>query len=51
VVVVVKMKFTTIAAALLPLAATAAFTTEEYDSGEVMAKMMQAKEVRGPISS
>jgi hypothetical protein len=40
------MKFTTIAAALLPLAATAAYTKDEYDSGEVMARMMQAKEVR-----
>jgi hypothetical protein len=49
-VTVVRMKFSTIAAALLPLAATAAFTKEEYDSGEVMAKMMQAKEVRRLIS-
>jgi hypothetical protein len=40
------MKFATIAAALLPLASAAFYAQEEYDSGEVMAKMMQAKEVR-----
>ena len=37
------MKFATFAAALLPL--VNAYTKEQYDSGEVMAKMMEAKEV------
>lgn len=39
------MKFATIAAALLPLASAATYTTEEYESGAVMQKMMVAKEV------
>ncbi|KAF2744808.1 hypothetical protein M011DRAFT_496066 [Sporormia fimetaria CBS 119925] len=38
------MKFTAIATALLPLAYAASFTKEQYESGEVMAKMMEAKE-------
>lgn len=33
------------AAALLPLASGAAFSSEEYASGEVMQFMMEAKEV------
>ena len=39
------MKFTTLTAAVLPIAASAMFTKEEYESGVVMAKMMSAKEV------
>ena len=43
-----NMKFATVAAAaLLPLAY--GFSKEEYDSGEVMAKMMEAKEVHFTI--
>ncbi|CAI6336922.1 unnamed protein product [Periconia digitata] len=38
------MKFTTLTAALLPLAADAMFSKEEYTSGAVMEKMMAAKE-------
>ncbi|KAF2260017.1 hypothetical protein CC78DRAFT_502275 [Lojkania enalia] len=38
------MKFAAVAAALLPLASGAMFSKEEYDSGDVMAKMMEAKE-------
>ncbi|KAF2874935.1 hypothetical protein BDV95DRAFT_486425 [Massariosphaeria phaeospora] len=38
------MKFAAIAAALLPLASGAAFSKKEYESGEVMAMMMAAKE-------
>jgi hypothetical protein len=38
------MKFATVAAALLPLAY--GFSQDDYDSGRVMAKMMEAKEVR-----
>ncbi|KAF1999000.1 hypothetical protein P154DRAFT_554994 [Amniculicola lignicola CBS 123094] len=34
----------TVAAALLPLAAAASYSKEQYQSGEVMAKMMQVKE-------
>lgn len=37
------MKFSVVAAALLPLAY--GFSKEDYDSGRVMAKMMAAKEV------
>lgn len=41
------MKWTTVAAALVPVASAAVgFTKEEYTSGKVMAWMMQAKEVR-----
>lgn len=40
------MKLTTFTAAALPVLASAAqYTEEQYDSGEVMAKMMEAKEV------
>ena len=39
------MKLSVIATALLPLASAASFSKEEYVSGEVMAKMMEAKEV------
>jgi hypothetical protein len=39
------MKFSCIATALLPLASAALFSKEEYVSGEVMSKMMVAKEV------
>jgi len=42
---IAKMKFATVAAALLPLAQGAMFTKEQYESGEVMDKMMAAKEV------
>jgi hypothetical protein len=42
---VAKMKFSVIATTLLPLASAASFSKEEYVSGEVMAKMMEAKEV------
>lgn len=42
---IAKMKFTTLTAAVLPIAASAMFTKEEYESGVVMAKMMSAKEV------
>ena len=40
------MKFSTVAAALLPLASAELYTKEEYRSGAVMAMMMEAKEVR-----
>jgi hypothetical protein len=42
------MKWTTIATAVaaVPLASAAMFTKEQYRSGEVMSKMMEAKEVR-----
>lgn len=42
------MKWTTLAAAFaaVPLASAGGFTKEQYRSGEVMAKMMEAKEVR-----
>lgn len=42
------MKWTTIATALaaVPLASAAGYTKEQYRSGEVMEKMMMAKEVR-----
>ena len=39
------MKFSGIATVLLPLASAALFSKEEYVSGEVMSKMMVAKEV------
>lgn len=41
------MKWTTIATALaaVPLASAAGWTKEQYRSGEVMEKMMSAKEV------
>jgi hypothetical protein len=41
------MKWTTIATALaaVPLASAALFAKEQYRSGEVMEKMMAAKEV------
>lgn len=39
------MKFAALAAAVLPLASAARYTKEEYRSGAVMAKMMEAKEV------
>ena len=42
----VKMKFISVAAAVLPLASGAMFSKEEYTSGAVMAMMMEAKEVR-----
>lgn len=43
-----KMKWTTIATALtaVPLASAAGYSKEQYRSGEVMEKMMMAKEVR-----
>lgn len=42
------MKFSTVtAAALLPFAY--GFTKDDYDSGRVMAKMMEAKEVGSPL--
>jgi hypothetical protein len=41
---VVKMKLISVAAALLPLASGAMFSQQEYESGQVMAVMMQAKE-------
>jgi hypothetical protein len=41
-----NMKLLSVAATLLPaLASAAMFTKEEYDSGEVMSLMMEAKEV------
>ena len=45
---IVKMKWTTIASALaaVPLASAAGYSKEQYRSGEVMEKMMMAKEVR-----
>jgi hypothetical protein len=43
------MKFISVAAALLPLASGAMYSKEEYKSGAVMAKMMEAKEVRSFI--
>jgi hypothetical protein len=39
------MKLLTIATGLLPLVSAARYSKEQYDSGEVMAKMMEAKEV------
>ncbi|KAF2279717.1 uncharacterized protein EI97DRAFT_430745 [Westerdykella ornata] len=38
------MKYSTIAMALLPLVSAAGFSRQQYESGEVMALMMQAKE-------
>ncbi|KAF2642940.1 hypothetical protein P280DRAFT_488139 [Massarina eburnea CBS 473.64] len=38
------MRFTTVATALLPLVEGAMFSKQEYTSGAVMAKMMEAKE-------
>lgn len=45
---IAKMKWTTIATALaaVPLASAAGYSKEQYRSGEVMEKMMMAKEVR-----
>lgn len=40
-----KMKWATVATALLPLAAGHGFTHQEYASGEVMELMMNGKEV------
>jgi hypothetical protein len=45
---VVKMKFISVAAALLPMASGAMFAKEEYESGKVMSAMMEAKEVCTP---
>lgn len=45
------MKWSSISAAavaLLPLASGAAFTEQQYNSGEVMELMMEAKEVISP---
>lgn len=39
------MRYSTLAAALLPLASAELYTKEEYRSGAVMAAMMEAKEV------
>jgi hypothetical protein len=39
------MKLLTIATGLLPLVSAARYSKEQYDSGEVMARMMAAKEV------
>lgn len=40
------MKLSLFAAAVLPLASAAFFSEEQYKSGEVMARMMERKEVR-----
>jgi hypothetical protein len=39
------MRLSPVAAALLPLASADMFTKEQYRSGEVMSRMMEAKEV------
>lgn len=39
------MKFCSFVAACLPLALGAMYSKDEYDTGAVMAKMMEAKEV------
>jgi hypothetical protein len=44
-IIVVMMKFVSVAAALLPMASGAMFAKQEYESGQVMSAMMEAKEV------